>query len=304
MLAMTSDPHVQARDGVAPTLSMIRFVDADTVEATFSEGIADPSSDTFEVHDMASGGTAAATSTGAPTRGPATGATANTILTFNLDMQLPPGDYHVDLAGVTDDASPTPNAYDATDRDAVTYTVPDTTAPTFTARTATTMTLTITFDEPVSGDTAAGEWTVEGAGALTPGETTLSLDTTLTLTYTNALGTGAAPTVEYSGSVLADAAGNMLAMTASPHVQATDGIAPTLSGIAFTDADTIEATFSEGIADPAAVTFEVYSAMTGGTLAATSTGAPTRGTPCLRRDCRRRVGRRGRRRADARRDDA
>jgi len=110
---------VATRDTVAPTLSGIEFADADTIEATFSKAIADPSGVTFEIYDMATGGSQAALSTAA-SRGPASGAGANTVLTIDLDRMLGPGTYHADLDGVRGDSANV-NAYDAAARDTVVY---------------------------------------------------------------------------------------------------------------------------------------------------------------------------------------
>ena len=52
---------------------------------------------------------------------------------------------------------------------------------------------------------------------------------TLTLTYTNALGTGATPAVSYTGTALADAMGTRMPATLPPHVRATDGVPPALA---------------------------------------------------------------------------
>ncbi|MDD9819152.1 MAG: hypothetical protein OXU61_13630, partial [Gammaproteobacteria bacterium] len=130
----------------------------------------------------------------------------------------------------------------------------DTTPPTFTALSVSASTIKITFDEPVSGQTAPGHWLTTGVspkslsvkGSPTQDETTLSGITELYLNLRYEM-SDVRPIVAFYppvGMTLADAAGNALT---SKMVRAADGIPPMVTLASTSSASTVTLTFSEAV---------------------------------------------------------
>ena len=102
-------------------------------------------------------------------------------------------------------------------------------APTFMAATATPTTITITFNESVTGTTAATEWgaglaTVSGVTPMSP-----SIGVTEFVITHSGLVPGAEPFITYSGTTLQDDATNPVATVGSNEIRAADGVAPTFT---------------------------------------------------------------------------
>jgi len=220
-------PPVPA-DTVPPTLVSVVLTDSETVVATFSEAIADPSGTTFELYRSLADTTPIATSEADPA--PARSGASNSVLTFKLTSPVvETGTYYVDLDGVTD-ASAEANAYAATPRDSVVYTA------LFTSTTISATTIEVEFREGTTGDVAMAQFavidsdmaeTARAVTAVTPA--TLGDSRTVTLTLgANLATTGSLPVVTYT----VPASGG-LAVSSTPLTPAgvwadvaTDGAAP------------------------------------------------------------------------------
>ncbi|RNJ74832.1 MAG: hypothetical protein EB833_00070, partial [Thaumarchaeota archaeon S13] len=135
----------------------------------------------------------------------------------------------------------------------------DTTPPAFTARTAGTGLVMVTFDEPVSGGVAASQWAVGGTAATsirvlrdsTAASATLSGATSLYL-VTGPMAYDARPTVTFTPPAtptLADAAGNAVAAAT---VTAADGTAPIVTLASTESPSEVTVTFSEAVSGPTA----------------------------------------------------
>ena len=186
-------------------------------------------------------------------------------------------------ATVTDDSS-TPNALAAAATFTVTAPATGGTIATPTVDSAATTsreTTVVTFDGTLAlGETTVGDWTLtpgsitvtslragfHTAAATTPsatldmGDTSITPSTQITLVHST-IGTGVRPVVEYegTGTITASGAPDIVPATASPHVTATDGIAPFVVTATYGTDNTITLTFSEGLASTTAVAtnFEV-----------------------------------------------
>ena len=109
----------------------------------------------------------------------------------------------------------------------VTNNVADTTGPTFDfAQTTTATTIVITVSEPIEGATTAGDYTVSDHTIF--GDPVIE-GSTITLRIGTAIVSGDTPTVDYTGTGLADATGNLLATFDSQSV--TNNVGNPLSQI-------------------------------------------------------------------------
>jgi len=138
-----------ASDGVAPTLVSVSFADSDTVAATFSEAIADPSALGPALYAAAAGGAPSNALSGTPSRGSPPGP----VLTFDVAPAVPDGSsaLYADLAGVADVAG---NAYAQAAREQVAH---DTTAVSITSTVFSgTRTILVNFDDALDVRTPLG----------------------------------------------------------------------------------------------------------------------------------------------------
>ena len=127
----------------------------------------------------------------------------------------------------------------------------DTAPPTISgARTATTSTITITFNENVFGNTSNSDWSVAGNTITSISQTDLSEGTgSLILTVITALDTDATPSVTYTAPPTDPITDNARNSLASATIISTDGISPTFTAIT-SDSDTITVSFTEPILPP------------------------------------------------------
>ncbi|MDD9815509.1 MAG: hypothetical protein OXU31_05965, partial [Gammaproteobacteria bacterium] len=221
---------VAAADGLAPEAVSAAFDGPGEIVITFSEAVTVP----------ATGWTAAPLEVSSASQGASPPEARLTV------GAATPGTYTVGIPAGLADTAAAPNSIGAGASVRATLMPADTAPPTFTAETASATSLVVTFDEPVSGSTAPSEWGVDGARPLSVSPEGPSSATALTLAYP-AMGTAATPAVSYSGSSLADGAGNAMAATSAPHVRAADGVAPELESAAFTAAGEITLSFSEAL---------------------------------------------------------
>ena len=123
---------------------------------------------------------------------------------------------------------------------------------TYTAATATTTTIIITFSENMdSGSDSSGDWTIS-TGQTVSSESHVDGTNTMTLTLASALDTDATPTVTYAeNGNITDTNGLETDTIVVGGVVATDGIVPTVVSATTTSSTTIGITFSEDIVDTA-----------------------------------------------------
>ena len=127
----------------------------------------------------------------------------------------------------------------------------DTAPPTISgARTATTSTITITFNENVFGNTSNSDWSVAGNTITSISQTDLSEGTgSLILTVITALDTDATPSVTYTAPPTDPITDNARHSLASATIISTDGIAPTFTAKTG-DSGLITVSFTEPILPP------------------------------------------------------
>ena len=172
---------------------------------------------------------------------PARSGASNSVLTFKLTSPVTEsGTYYADLAGVTDTATPTPNAYAATARDPVVYTA------LFTSETIGATTIEVEFREGTTGDVATAQFAVADgntARAVTDvSPTTLAGDRKVTLTLGAGLATtGSLPVVTYTVPSSGGLSVSTVALPAGTWADvAADGVAPVFTaGTSSTTALTI-----------------------------------------------------------------
>ena len=210
-------------DAAQPTVSSARFVDLDTIEATFTEAVASteairgceaameadseltaadclatpPPVSSLVVRDTA--GNAVASATGTPALSTPTDGATNSVLTFDIApagaglARIPDGDYTLHATQGLSDAHDPPNAYRvSTPGTAITLE----TSPTFTAMFASERSIVLTASEPLAASTVTdSSFTVSGVGLATTDPVSYTAGST---TVTLALGADAAAGTSYT----------------------------------------------------------------------------------------------------------
>ena len=192
-------------DTIAPALGNIVFVDSQTITIDINEDIIVPSSFLFTI---------------SPSLGVITETYDITSDIITLSTMIPAMDntsYVITYPEITDLHN---NTLHSGIRSVSTS---DVTVPTFSARTMSTTTISITFSEPLTGTTTHNQWMVGDTNVTSVSPTVLTGITTIELTLDSALAIDSIPSVTYtqSNSVqLTDGTNPLETMT----VTATDGI--------------------------------------------------------------------------------